>query len=224
MAKVKQTRNDIIQYINEQLVFLKSSARAFDNGQLSEAKRLAVTIRTLLHDTGNSHSLLGQLGWKHEVRFLDTATYYHPESLTSYHGLVGLKSSDSGQGYFPLCEEPMFMTSKKSVNFNEWWSKIVIYDYYGIQFKRYELILALANKLGGAHVDPELKDTLLNLTKNNSVGWVSCSEDEQTPMLKIELYTVRQIAYEVIISLQEHLRRYNLIKFNRYSTFNHMLY
>lgn len=209
------------------LVFLKASARAFDNGELIEAKRLAVTIHTLLHDSGNlgnSHSLLGQLEWKHEVRFLDTATYYHPESLTSYHGLVGLKSSDSGQGYFPLCEEPMFMTSKKSVNFNEWWSKIVISDFYGIQFKRYELILALANKLGGAHVAPDLKEALVDLTKHNSVGWVSCSEDNQTPMLKIELYTVRQIAYEVIISFQKHIRRYCMIIFNSCSAFNHMLY
>jgi hypothetical protein len=43
---------------------IQSSGAAFDAGQTSEAKRLSTAIRILVHDTGVSKSLLGQLGVK----------------------------------------------------------------------------------------------------------------------------------------------------------------
>src|SRR5689334_18729596 len=71
--KVPRPAGDLEHQLREQMEFLKASARTFDEGFVAEAKRLAGTIRLLVHDTSNSRSLLGQLGLKERL-FLSTAT------------------------------------------------------------------------------------------------------------------------------------------------------
>ncbi len=56
--KVRQTKDELESHLREQIEFLKRSSQAYDEGYTSEAKRLAVAIRLLLHDTQNSTSLL----------------------------------------------------------------------------------------------------------------------------------------------------------------------
>jgi len=52
---------------------MKASATAFDSGFEAEAKRLAVSLRVLLHDTNSSRALLDQLGVKNKLRFTETS-------------------------------------------------------------------------------------------------------------------------------------------------------
>ena len=61
----------------EQVDFLRASAERFDQGYDHEVKRLALTMR-VLHDTGGSSSLLGQLGLKSKLAFFNTRTGREP--------------------------------------------------------------------------------------------------------------------------------------------------
>jgi hypothetical protein len=64
--------DDLRQSLEEQLNFLHKSCRDFDQGDESEAKRIANTLRLLLKDTrGRTKSLLGQLDQRNQ--FLDTS-------------------------------------------------------------------------------------------------------------------------------------------------------
>lgn len=47
----KQTKEELAEYLREQMDFLRSSSEAFDQGKESEAKRLAVVLRVLLYNT-----------------------------------------------------------------------------------------------------------------------------------------------------------------------------
>lgn len=87
-------------------------------------------------------------------------------------------------------------------NFDDWWNEWVIVDHNKSAFSRKDLILNLANKDGGAHVDPKLDQDYANLTRNNSVGWTGYDGIKEFPVTDIELYSVRQIAYELLHSLQ----------------------
>ena len=60
----RQTPEDIRRHFAEQLQFLKTSAALYDRGDEAEAKPLAVPLRTLLHDSPRSRSLLSQLDLK----------------------------------------------------------------------------------------------------------------------------------------------------------------
>ena len=74
MAKRPITPAELQGHLDEQLEFLERSAASFDAGYEGEAKELAVSLRVLLHDTQQSHSLLGQLG-RREGTFVDTALH-----------------------------------------------------------------------------------------------------------------------------------------------------
>jgi hypothetical protein len=82
------THEDLVEKLQQQVGFLRRSAALFDDGHQDEAFRLAGAIRTLVHDTGASHSLLGQLGVKDTISFLDTAEPIDPRNLAPTLGLV----------------------------------------------------------------------------------------------------------------------------------------
>ena len=62
-----------IHYFREQMQFFRSSSAAYDAGNTTEALRLAVSLRVLLHDTPQSTSILSQLGVKTDLAFVNTA-------------------------------------------------------------------------------------------------------------------------------------------------------
>ena len=203
MTKVKQTKKELLEHLDENLGFLKSSAAAFDAGHTGEAKRLAVTIRVLVHDTRNSKSLLGLLSYKQNMRYLDTAHELDPNNLASHHGLVGLRIGGGKGSYFAPIDEDIPGRPNKYIPFPKWWNKVVIKDGKKNKFNRRELVLALANKDGGAHIDPELDKEYVELTRNNSVGWVFTSGSDSEPINDVELFSVRQIAHELIASIEK---------------------
>jgi len=58
LTKIPQTEEELRDQLKDQIHFLIESSNAYDSGSASEAKRLAVAIRILVHDTDISRSLL----------------------------------------------------------------------------------------------------------------------------------------------------------------------
>lgn len=207
MAKTQQSKQELMSHLHDSLGFLEASSAAFDAGFVGEAKRLAATIRVLVHDTDRSKSLLGLLKIKTDMGYLNTTHPYDPKNLVSYHGLVGLRMQGGEATYWAPLAGGAPGRSGKYVFFPDWWNQVVIVDSLKARFTRRDLILALANKDGGAHVDPNLDESYANLTRNNSVGWMTSDGTTQKPMLDIELHSTRQIGYELLTSIQRHLEK-----------------
>jgi hypothetical protein len=196
LSKYQQTKSDLEAHLAEQLEFMKLSVDSFDAGHLGEAKRLAVSTRVLLHQTAVSQCLLGQLGLRQQD-FVDTAHPYNPRNLLSHHGLVGMKLGRE-TSYVAFLDEP----PRRLVKFSDWWdSNLIIADRRGGSFTRRGLVLALSNKDGGAHVDPQLDQTYANLKLHNSMGWTVGSSGQESPLPDVELHSMRQIAHEVLATL-----------------------
>ena len=87
----------------EELRFLASSGRAFDQGELSESKRIALVIRVLVHDTGASHSLLAQLGIKDTLAWADSAPVIDndPNIVGRSPGLTSMGIGAEGIAFSP---------------------------------------------------------------------------------------------------------------------------
>ena len=209
MAKIYISRNQLIEHLDENLEFLKRSCESFDLGYISEAKRLAVTIRVLLHDTGNSKSLLNQLGIKNSMVFYNTANPFNPKNLVVHNGLVGVRM-DSGQIRFvaPL-EESVEIPGRPNnfVSFSDWWDETIIKDSENTTYTRGDLVKILANKDGGAHVDPQINSNYEALKKTNRMLWqyvqVKDGIESKSHIKDVELHSIRQIAFELIKSIEK---------------------
>lgn len=203
MAKIPQTREELKKHLRENLAFLNVSNKSFDEGLHAEAKRLATTIRVLVHDTLKSKSLLEQLGVKNDLKFLNTSYEYSPTNLMPHTGLVMMRMTSNGTSYLaPLHDGPPDRYTQPGLEFSQWWDQLVIDDKSGGVFTRKNLILFMANQDGGAHVDPSLDSSYAALKRDNSVGWVYSDGISEHPITDIELHSVRQIAYELIETLK----------------------
>ena len=204
MTKVTQSSQELDRHLRDSIGFLKASCASFDAGTVGEAKRLAATIRVLLHDTQQSQSLLGLIGLKQKITYINTATPHDPRNLLAHHGLVGFRMGGGGSSYWaPLGDGPPTRYGRTD-SFDSWWNEKVIIDKTGGVFTRRDLVLSLANKDGGAHVDPQLDAKYAALTRGNSLGWVVSDGASQRPLSDVELHSVRQIAYELFQSLVNH--------------------
>jgi len=202
MVKVPQSTEELKKHLAESLGFLKASCAAFDSGNHSEAKRLATTLRVLLHDTSKSKSLLGLLDLKGQLKFTNTVSPDVPGNLLSYHGLVGLRMGSQGSSYWaPLGDGPPISCQQSPSSFTDWWEQIIINDRVGGVFSRKDLVLTLANRDGGAHVDPKLEPSYAGLTRANSIGWRISDGQTDQALTEIELHSMRQIAYELLQTL-----------------------
>jgi hypothetical protein len=201
---MKLTNQELETLLKQQISFLERSTISFDQGYLDEGKRIAVVIRVLVHDTSQSKSLLGLLNLK-DIDFLDTSPEYSENNLLSFNGLALQQfSSTEGGSYIPRCKIPGNPAEPYSFKpFGNWWQKTILVDKKKQKFSRRKIILALANKDGGAHVDSELDDDYAALIKENSMGWFYTIGDETAPFGDIELVSSRQIAEEVLITLRK---------------------
>lgn len=169
ILQVEQTKDELIYQVKTQMRYLSVSSSEFDKGFHDEAQRMATTIRVLLHDTKHQKSLLSQLNIKECLYFYDTVSKTDSGKLVVFTGLLAVAVLE-GKPYY---KAPLFDEKYPSIwtNFDEWWNRIVFKDTKGVVFTRKDIILNLADKDGGAHIDPWLKKEYYNFSRKNSLGW-----------------------------------------------------
>jgi hypothetical protein len=202
VARVPLTPSELEAHLKEQIAFLESSADSYDRGFRGEGKRLAVTIRILLHDHGSNKALLAQLGRLGSMRFFDSALPNPSGNVATYSGLVVTAHLKSGAEYLPMLDDNQIGPGEW-VPFDSWWATVIFVDNKKRKMSRKDLILSLANQDGGAHVDPALNETYSALSKENSTGWTITKGDVEHPMGPPHLASVRQIAHELLKSLDQ---------------------
>ena len=146
--------------VKEQHGFLKRSVASFLEGHSAEALRIATAIRVLVHETGRSKPLLKQL----TQNYLEITILGHPPPAPTrlgnfillYIGLGFRMSSDKGLQPLTDLSEP----NLQMMPLGSWWNECILIfpgpNNARIVFARKNLLLTLANKEGGAHVDPNL--------------------------------------------------------------------
>ena len=204
------------QELKKQLGFLQRSCQWYDEGEVDEAIRIAVPIRTIIHDTRNSTSLLNHLNakgiklWSSIDGGAENATLYLGMGLYSqwkYGNRAGASYGPSLDGGPEMILLPV----------SEWWNQIVYVfsrrpesDPTGeievLSLSRKDIVLTATNKDGGAHVDQKLTPAYEMLAADGTVGsfiWESDGVKQEFPITKAHLVALRQIGHEVLRSLSE---------------------
>jgi hypothetical protein len=89
--------------------------------------------------------------------------------------------------------------------FDEWWRQGVLDDRQGTIFTREGLVLALAHKDGGAHVDPDLDEAYAALSRGNSLGYEFYAGEVRLRPESPVPANVRQVAFELQVTLEDQL-------------------
>ncbi len=200
-----QTIEELRAHLDEQLEFLRLSSKSYDSGFTGEAKRMATTIRVLVHDTPKSISLLKQLNLKNG-KFFSTSIKESTlgsgqQRVGSYAGLVGVFVGRNVSSYVPYLDEtPSGITGY--IDFDNYWNETIFIDNKGNKFSRKDIVLSVADQDGGSHVDPILDKKYANLSRQNSMGWMSGDDQGHWVSVKgVELAAIRQIAHELLRTL-----------------------
>ena len=201
----EQPRHELVKSLREQFNFLVKSSKDYDLGDLSEAKRLATTIRLLVHDTSQSKSLLSLLKKKGKILLCDTSGRSNEKNILPYSTLTAMQINSSGIGCHVSLLNSGFDSNLRLQKFGEWWEAVIIRDRNKNIFSRKNIVLSVANTDGGAHVDECLEEKYAGLSRKNSMGFECGNEHFMGPLANgPELPSIRQIAFEVELSLGEH--------------------
>ena len=211
------------EQLSHQLYFLKTSLSLYETNE-AEAKRLATTLRVVFHDTKHSFSLAEQLGIKSSIQFLepkvpiDAFAYWElsgPMTLdiiadnfipqSPYTGLVAKRivvdETVVSVKFLPLFLNPQYNDNHRKVGFESWWDSIIFDDKHGIKLKRCDAVLMVANKDGGAHVDPNIPKEYLDF-KNRSLLPIDYN-GQPLEFDTIPIYAaIAQIAHEAIEAIE----------------------
>jgi hypothetical protein len=159
----------------DQLGFLKSSLQGYKDGNDAEALRIATTIRVLIHETNSSIPLLKQI----DPNYLNLTILDTPEIVPRPGGkilsLFGVGVSvGTEKGARPVTD--LNNSRLQLVPLKQWWNRpiLVFTDQNGeqVSFNRKGLLLTLANKEGGAHVDTTIPATYEKYVLDTGVPFI----------------------------------------------------
>lgn len=201
--RVQRPKDELKKELIEQLQLLRHACRAFDGGLEAVAKYISVSLRVLLHHHGQSRALLDQLGLR-SGRYLTSAPPLNPRNNLTECNLVLMQVGTTRARYIPLIAAGSSPFPLQPISFVDWWNNPVLKDNRGRTFCRCELVLNVADTDGGAHVDPELEEAYMAISRKNSLGWVFNNAGKDSALEgRPELACMRQIAHELLTTIHQ---------------------
>lgn len=200
--KIALPLTDIEDEFRAQLKLLRKSCEEYDKGDEDEYRRIAVALRILLYDRGQSKSVAGQLGLK-SAMFKAFSPPVDPANLITEMPMIMMEmnSARPDPHYRPvLGTYPA--SDRRLLSFDQWWSEEVFKSPGGITMDRAGMVMHVADQAGGAHVDPELDEVFHKIAKENEAGWMMSRNGQEYPFEGIERAYLRQIGYEVLETLE----------------------
>lgn len=205
------SKQELLDYLSEQVQLLQYYAKGFDTGTYSVTIAMATSIRVIFHFCdGSSIPLIKQLEEYYDYNF-DVFPMISTKPLPiesaalvlSGDGLFHMTNGQYGMSCLPMLANSV----SRVIPFCDWWAENVIKDVSNgyenpLWFSRKQLILSLANKEGGAHIDPH-GSPIKKLGSKRAFGWsfFKFLKGEVTPTINQKQATMRQICYEVLCSL-----------------------
>lgn len=165
--RVDRTRTELKQSLSEQVSLLVASCEGYDAGEHYFAKSMAVALRVCLHHQGRSCALLHQLNLR-GGRFYTAAPKPSSGRVPVGCGLVAMSFTQDRKGhYVPLLGD---LGYADRLPFPEWWGGLVLRAPSGEVMSRRDIVTAVADMDGGAHVDPRLEPTYAAFRNGTLLG------------------------------------------------------
>jgi hypothetical protein len=199
-----RTREELEKAREIQCRAILASSSAYDAGEWWEALRLATAVYVLVHDGGKRNkSVLSELGIRGRLRFVASGFQYGPTNvLRETHLLSTRVYSDGTAEYRPLLDGAAW--PHRELQFPNWWEKDIIFRDGRFVLTRKSLTFSLRNQEGGSHFDESVRDpNYLRFARQQlTTPYVVAHGQPPKPILGAELATMRQIAWELLKTLE----------------------
>jgi len=225
----RRTSAEFEEILKEQIHLLKKSNLEFDNGDEIEAIRIAGHLRTLLHQTSNSTSLLEHLLIRDSLLLYDTSlpkgafggfrigsntrNCQISSAPNSFYAGLLCKEIQGNENQINLFKYSAWLESshlRNKIVLAEWWDNNIVFDdNISNQLTRANVICLVANKDGYSHVDDNLPEKYLTF-KNNTIVKININGIIMNPENIPIYHAVRQISYEFLSSLFEMYPQFNV--------------
>lgn len=167
------------------------------------ATTIATQLRVLLNDEGRNNSLLNQLGIKNSIFYVTKPTIcLQVLNMLTTANMVSFVGNSADGVY---CKVNDFKNPKQggySCCFDAWWSEIIIDSKHEqlSHISRRDVILVLADKEGGAHVDGDFDEAYRQVKFEN--GFFYQDQNGQHHPLKNDFFveSLLYIAQEFLYS------------------------
>lgn len=201
-TRLERSGSDVRAALREQVTLLIAYCENFDRGQQAFCKPMAASVRILLHQTGKSQSLLGQLKLR-SGRFFSVAPPISPTNLLSECNLIGMHLTNQHATYTPRLLTNLDSRNRKP--FPEWWVGAVAKAQDKRTMSRMDIVGAVADMDGGAHVDPGFTPLYHSFRNGEFLGWRFTIDDQEGSWISSPQYAcIRTIAHELLLTLQKY--------------------
>jgi hypothetical protein len=177
-----RSKENILARLKEQMEFLRASLRAFYAGNFAESTRIATILRVLVHESGRSKPLLKQA----QPNGLELPIIEHAGEWPGQEQIFSFAVSvRMGPSVAPAVDLGSSHYSLSSVG--AWWNRTVFtfQSRIGTQliYRRKRVVLILANKEGGAHVDANEDPDYVRLLTDLPLSFADYGVEIETPDL-----------------------------------------
>ncbi len=177
-----RSKENILARLKEQIEFLRASLRAFYAGNFAESTRIATILRVLVHESGRSKPLLKQA----QPNGLELPILEHAGEWPGQEQIFSFAVSvRMGPTVTPAVDLGSSLYSLSSVG--AWWNRTVFtfQSRIGTQliYRRKRVVLILANKEGGAHVDANEDPDYVRLLTDLPLSFADYGVEIETPDL-----------------------------------------
>jgi hypothetical protein len=187
------------EQLQTQFRLIESACRSYDDGLHEAALHIAVALRVLIHETSQSHSLLGQLSLRDSVKLLSTIPKLEPATKVADNVLTETITFGVGIGPFGFTPHLGDSPYKNYLSVEEWWSEVV--HEFRQTFSRRDIILAAANKDGGAHIDPNPdQKTILLCGSVGTLTTITSHGMQKRELTNPHFSLIRQFGFEILNS------------------------
>lgn len=196
---INLTQEQLKLQLIEQLQELQALCETYDIRGDIVHKSISIKLRLLFHQTQKSNSLLNQLDILDKEMISTSGQKIEGNLFKFFHGLVRLKvQPDSRQIFVP----GKLLSQKRVVSLKYWWQEeVILTDNTGYDFTRKDVVLNIANKDGGGHVDSKVSIEYYNLKTGKTSG-VVFNRNGVTYTFNPLIASIRQIAEEVLLSFK----------------------
>jgi len=171
--------------LREQMDLLRTSLDAFYGGNFAESLRVATIIRVLVHETGGSKPLLKQARPDGlDLQIPENVSEVRPGEEEIIRFAVSVRLGP-GPALAPAVD--LLSSHYSSSSVGSWWGRTVFTfpSRVGTQviYTRKQVVLILANREGGAHVDPDEDPNYIRLLTDQPLAFNLGGVQMETPDL-----------------------------------------